>query len=228
MIFPIAWLLLTPGLVPTVPAADFSKERQRAAVAATVRIVNGSRKVEGSGVVIGQKGSRVYILTAQHLIVGAKRLEITTYSQNSPPKPQKVYHSGRVIAESSDMRDIALIRLITDDRMPGTALLCPPRLLPDANPFTALTVGFPEGKPPVCVVDEVVGKKRVRRPGIDRAASFWEVNRKHLEGGSGGPMIDRQGYLLGVCSGTNQEKTYYCHAEEIRAFLKESGVASPP
>jgi hypothetical protein len=29
--------------------------------------------------------------------------------------------------------------------------------------------------------------------------------------------------MLGVCSGTNKEKSYYCHLNEVRLFLQASG-----
>ena len=36
-------------------------------------------------------------------------------------------------------------------------------------------------------------------------------------------MIDRQGRLLGLCSGRSDEKGYYTHIDEIRAGLRDSG-----
>jgi hypothetical protein len=214
--------------IATFSPADFSKERQQTAIAATVRIVNSSRDAEGSGIIIGAKGPFVYILTAHHVIARANRLKIMTFSAASYPKVHRVYHTVRVIAEASGIRDLALLRVTTNDRMPGVLKLCPVRLVPQESGFKALSVGCPEGRAPTCLVDEVEGKKLVRREATGKSASFWEVNRKHLEGRSGGPIIDKQGHLLGVCSGTNRERTYFCHTEEIRAFLKESGLDSLP
>jgi hypothetical protein len=72
-------------------------------------------------------------------------------------------------------------------------------------------------------VDEVLWKKLVRRQGAGKSAYFWELAGKQAEGRSGGPLLDKRGYLLGVCSGTNREKSYFCHTDEVRAFFKRSG-----
>jgi hypothetical protein len=69
---------------------------------------------------------------------------------------------------------------------------------------------------------DVLEARRARREGRE-SALFWEVGRKEAEGRSGGGLVDRRGALLGVCSGTNKEKSYFCHVDEIRAFLKETG-----
>jgi len=219
----LAYLLLLPGQIETVDSPTFSKELQTDAVTATVRVVNLSKQTEGSGVVIGRKGSFVYILTAYHLVDRANRLEVTTFSATSYPKPWKVYRSVRLVAKADDMRDLALLRIVTDDPMPGSLSLCPARLVPDGMGFKALTVGCARGEAPTCLVDEVNGKKLVRRQAADKPAYFWEVDRKQRGGRSGGPLVDRRGYLLGVCSGTNKEKSYFCHADDVRAFLKGSG-----
>jgi S1-C subfamily serine protease len=219
------WALLIPGQIAT-PSRDFSKARQEAALLATVQIVNRSRDVDGSGVIVGKKGPFVYILTAHHIASKSKDLEVRTFSLASYPNPQRVYRSAVVLAETSDFRDLALIRLTTNDPMPGSLSLCPGRLVPREKGFQALTVGCSEGKAPTCLVDSVAGMKLVRREDADKALPFWEVDRRHRQGRSGGPIVDKAGYLLGVCSGTNRDKTYFCHTEEIRAFLKENGLDS--
>lgn len=219
----LAFALLLPAQIETVETADFSKEAQTAALTATVRVVNGRQRVEGSGVVVGRKGSFVYVLTANHVVEKGDRLEVATFSAASYPKPARVYRSVRVVARAGDMRDLALLRVVTDDRMPGTLALCPARVVPEEAGFKALSVGCAGGEAPTVLVDDVAGKKRVRREGEDKAASFWEVDRKQAEGRSGGPLVDRRGYLLGVCSGTDRDKSYFCHPDEVRAFFKESG-----
>jgi S1-C subfamily serine protease len=219
----LAFLLLLPAQVETVESAEFSKEAQTAALTATVRVVNVGQRVEGSGVIVGRKGGFVYVLTAYHVVEKAERLEVATFSAASYPKPARVYRSVRIVARADDMRDLALLRVSTDDPVPGKLSLCPARSVPEETGFKALSVGCAAGEAPTPRVDEVAGKKRVRREGEDKPAWFWEVDRKQAEGRSGGPLVDRRGYLLGVCSGTNQDKSYFCHPDEVRAFLRESG-----
>ncbi len=220
---PLVCLPLLLGEIEVVVSADFSRELQTTALTATVRIVNPSRETQGSGVVLGRKGSFVYVLTAHHVVDGADRLEVSTFSATTYPRPCRTYRSVRLVARADDMRDLALLRVITDDPMPSTLSLCPARLLLKDGKFKALAVGCTGGRAPTCAVDEVAGKKKVRREAEDKAASFWEVDRRQSGGDSGGPLVDKHGRLLGVCSGTNKEKTYYCHPDEIRTFLKKNG-----
>jgi S1-C subfamily serine protease len=221
--FMLASLLALPGQIETVDSRDFSKEAQIAAVTATVRVLNLSRGVQGSGVIVGRKGSFIYILTAHHLVGSAERLQVLTYPAASYPRPARIYRSVRVVAEADDTRDLALIRVVSDDPLPGSLGLCPARVVPDGSGFKALTVGCPGGASPACMLDEVAGKKFARRQEGDRPAAFWEVDRQQKEGMSGGPLVDRRGYLIGVCSGTTRDKSYFCHPDEIRRFLKENG-----
>jgi Trypsin-like peptidase domain len=218
-----ACLLLLPGQIETIESADFSAKAQTAALTATVRIRNLEVMAEGSGIILGRKGGFVYILTAQHVIAKTKRLEIATFTAASYPRPARVYHSCVVVAQTNDLRDLALVRMVTDDKMPGSLPLCPARLAPDEKDFKALTVGCAADKPPTCLLETVGGKKRIRRQAEEEPAAFWEVGTENPEGRSGGPLVDKRGLLIGVCSGVNKDKAYFCHIDEINAFLERNG-----
>jgi S1-C subfamily serine protease len=215
-------LVLVFGEVPTVASRDFPKKAQTAAVAATVRVVNVTRKTEGSGVLVGQSGPFAYVLTAHHLVDGAKGLEVHTFSVNSYPKAAKVYRTAKVVA-GAKVQDLALVQVPTRDKLPGVVQLCPARRAPRGRGFAALTVGCRAGKPPRCLVVKVAGKKRIRRPGEKEATAAWEVSPAPEPGRSGGPLLSKEGYLLGVASGASDEKGYFSHLEEVRAFLKRNG-----
>jgi len=218
-----ACLLLVPGQIETIEAADFPAQAQIAAVTGTVRIRNLGQKADGTGVILGRKGAFVYILTAQHVIAKTERLEIATFTAASYPRPARVYRSYHVVAQTNDQRDLALLRMVTDDKMPGSLPLCPARLIPDEKDFKALTVGCAADKPPTCLLATVAGKRRVRRQAEDVPVAFWEVSSDSPEGRSGGPLVDKRGFLLGVCNGVSNDKAYFCHIEEINAFLERNG-----
>ncbi len=120
------------------------------------------------------------------------------------------------------MRDLALIRLSADDPLPGSLALCPTRLLPKDKEFAALSVGCGAAEAPVCIVETVKGDKPIRRSEKMRPARFWETAGEQSAGRSGGPLMDRQGRLIGVANGVNRGKGYYCHASEIRRWLKST------
>jgi S1-C subfamily serine protease len=212
-------VLLVPG---QADAREVSKERKEAALTATVRLVNAAGRCEGSGAVVGRSGPHVYVLTAAHVVDGADKVEIHTYSAAAPPEEKAVYKSGEVVARTKDGRDLALVRLATKDELPSLRV-CPPRRVPAERGFAAVTVGCSDGKPPSCRDETVAGKKLIRRPGDKEAVLTWEVKERPAAGRSGGPLVDARGYLLGVCSGAGGREGYYGHTDAVHGFLKENG-----
>jgi hypothetical protein len=217
------WLLawLVPGQL--VEADDFPRPLQMKVVAASVRIVNRGEKVEGSGVIVGRKAGSLYVLTTAHLVSGQGRLEIATFSAESYPQEARVYTGAEVLARTKDVRDLALIRLATDDAPPGCLPLCPERLLPAKGGFEALSAGCGSARAPICLLEKVESARTVGRPGKMGTALFWEVAAEQAAGRSGGALVDRQGRLIGLASGASRGRGYYCHAREVRRWLKAGG-----
>ena len=56
------------------------------------------------------------------------------------------------------------------------------------------------------------------------ARVVWQTSREPARGRSGGPLLDRRGHLIGVCSGRAGGAGYYTHAERVHDFFKEHGV----
>jgi S1-C subfamily serine protease len=214
-------LLLLPGQIETKDSADFPKQIQVRAVTATVRIHNPAKKSEGSGVIVGRSGPFVYILTADHTVAGAEQLDITTFSEQSYPKADKVYREAKVVAKSGDLRDLALVRMVCNDTEVGMLPLCPLAEAPKGKGFSALTSGCAEGQAPTALIEKVLGKREIRRKAGEESSFFWELENAVVKGRSGGPLVDKRGYVVGICSGTSDGKGYYTHPQEIHRFLKQ-------
>jgi S1-C subfamily serine protease len=216
-------LLALPNEIDVVESRDFSRETQAAAVTGTVRVVNVGQEMEGSGAVLKRNGPFVYVLTAAHVVADARRVDVATFTADSYPRAAALYRGAEVVARSA-AADLAVLRVTTRDALPGSLRVCPPTSVPDAKDFPALAVGCAEGGPPTCTVETVRGKRRVRKPGAEETACYWQAEGEPARGRSGGPLLDRRGYLIGVASGAGDGKGYYGHAEELHAFLRRNGL----
>src|SRR3954469_16457631 len=114
----LAFLLLAVGHIDVVRSDDFPEGLQTSAVTATVRVVNAAKGGNGTGVVIGRGGPFVYVLTAGHVVDGARALEVHTFSADAYPRAAKVYRAAEVVARER-RADLALIRVSTRDAPPG-------------------------------------------------------------------------------------------------------------
>jgi hypothetical protein len=214
----VLFALTLADRIPVIESKDFSAEAQRAAVTATVRITCAG--ATGSGAVIARdRGLFVYVLTAHHVVARNDSVAVETFSVDSYPMPARTY-KGEVVARSKE-KDLALVRVTTGDKPPGSVSVCPPQSVPAAKEaFPALAVGCAEGEAPRCRIEKVKSKKQIKRPGVTDAIWAWEVAEAPRQGRSGGPLLDVKGNLIGVCSGVGDGNGYYCHLDEIVHFLK--------
>jgi S1-C subfamily serine protease len=215
----LAVLGLLPGQLPTLDSQDFSREVQHKALTATVRITS-KEGIDGSGVLLGQDEPFVYILTANHLVGKSKQADVFVFTADSYPRVAKVFKAAEVVARDA-RADLAVLRVVTKDALPAPLPLCPASEVPDGKGTVVLTVGCPPKGAPLPLSEVVQAVRLISKPGEEGKARCWETAKGQLAGRSGGPMVDRQGRLLGVASGTSSGKGYYVHIEEIRAFLKQ-------
>ena len=216
-------LLLALSQNGQVESKDFSMDTQTAALRATVKIVNLTTNLEASGVIIKQEAKAVYFLTAAHIAKPDDKLAISVFTAESYPKPSETYKSATVLASDTE-KDIAVIRLFTTDTMPGVLPLCPPKKVVDVKDFPALSVGCGDDKAPACRVEMVLRRIKVQRPREKGTTLTWETVAAQARGRSGGPLVDKRGFVVGVASGTNDDHGYYVHVDEINRFLKENAL----
>ncbi len=220
MLSALLWMAFAQ--IKPIDGPDFPAEAQERAVASTIRLKNMTQACDGSGVLVGRIGPVVYVLTAAHIADKDDKLTVSVFTKNSYPKPAHEY-PGEIIARQEE-QDLAVIRFTTSDELASCARPYPPAKIPEAKDFLALTVGCNDGAAPTCLAVDVVGKKRVRRQAGEAPALVWEIKAAPKPGRSGGPLLDRDGRLLGICSGAADGKGYYAHAEAIYSFLKQNGL----
>ncbi len=150
-----------------------------------VRVVaaTGSSQGVGSGVVVWSQGNRSRILTARHVVKGARRIRLedgTTY-----------WRGVRVwFIKSSSNQDLALLE--ADKKAAHVA-----RIAPYGHTVVGslIAVGGPHGRAPIASETEIIPKSW---PG-----KRLTVRGAFRQGRSGGGLFDSRGYLVGIQSATN-------------------------
>ncbi|MBY0526633.1 MAG: serine protease [Gemmataceae bacterium] len=217
----VAVVFLLQIQLEPIDAKVFPKEVQTKSLTATVCVINASQKRQGSGTIIRQAKGEYYILTARHLVEGTEEVEVRIFTADTPPLPKKVHRTVRVLARAKGEHDLAILRLRTDDPAPGILRIAPDSK--DPSNGTMLALGCSEGAAPTCRADKVE-KKMVRREGSTEKTIMWESATSSAAGRSGGALLDQSAYLVGVASGISKGKAYYCHIDDIRAFLRANGL----
>lgn len=231
----VSALLAAPPEVasPTAGGAVLSPLAQWHAVEACPRVVGTGGTA--TAVVVGHKDGFTYLLTAKHALdeVGEPQLDFFTW----PTYPQIDWTPKRdagyatTIAVRSAVADFALLKITLPKRQGEVADLPIPRLRlaapgdrPKAFPFDAISVGCSGGHPPTCEA-VVVRDKRFARRDTSAGAFFWEAETAPTRGRSGGPLISKDGRVIGLCAANKDGRGYYTHLDEIHAELKGKGFA---
>jgi hypothetical protein len=226
-VFAALLLSLIPGQY--TESKDFPRDKQRASLEATVGLFQPASREEGTAVFVGYKNGVAFLLTANHIVKpvpDGDRLRLELFTDKSYPKVHQAIETALLRARMPN-EDLALVVAPLKEPPPNVLRICPPGKLPrrERFPFPALTVGCDDalGRPRN-LVDTVRGRKLVKKPD-GSAAVYWECERPQARGRSGGPLVDARGYLLGICSGVQNQHGYYTYIEEIYGALKREGYA---
>jgi S1-C subfamily serine protease len=216
LVLTIVWGMMLPTAPPEVPS-EVEK-----AIPATIRLKEPAANSVGTGAVIGTKDTYVYILTAAHVISRDPRLVTETFKPARLPKLDSTIEGGEVLYRSVES-DMAVIR-VPAGRREWPVIPISAALAKDAAAPTAWVAGCDDGGGPLITAITLTGKKLVRRAD-GGTGFFWQAKGEAVPGRSGGPLLDKDGRLIGLCSGAQGGMTYYTHLDEIRAGLKASRVS---
>ena len=209
---------------PDAESTDFPRPLQARVIAATVLVGNPARKIEGSGVIVGKKDNMLYVLTAYHVVhEDSGRLEITVFSQN--PRSETTYRFAQVVAKLPGTTDLALVQVAATKPTPEVVPIFPIGETIKQNRIAAMSAGCARSLPPVCHLIRTVEKKIVQRQLGGDTSIFWQSPEKAVKGRSGGPLINSQGQVVGICSGASEGKCFYSHIDEIHRLLKQDGFS---
>jgi S1-C subfamily serine protease len=215
---------------PWIESADFPRAAQEKAFAVTVRLRQPNGVNTATAVRLLKDGNAVYYLTAAHNVQDLNKVTIEVFTLQSFPNPARIVNNV-IITDRWPDADLALLCAIETETEP-VAAVCPPDAIPTEPTFPVLTVGCTAGKQPELLSERVLRTVLARKgPTVTRSIRSWEVEKSPALGRSGGPMFDRNGYLIGICSGSGREngeaKGYFTHSAEIRAALEKSVIATP-
>ncbi|MFO0849679.1 MAG: serine protease [Gemmataceae bacterium] len=221
---------MLPLLLPLLAAADPAPAARLPiatrwqVVTATARLSEGDlRPFSASAVCVGCKDGFAYLLTASHAAPESKARVFDFFTKDSHPQPARQIVGGEYVARQPEA-DLLLVKVeVGADPVP-VLRLAPPgqRPTPARLPVTAFACGCPEGVAPEVRTEALTGKRLLVR-GKGEVAFFWQTDTAPVGGMSGGPLVDAEGRVIGLCTAAQGGHGYYAHADEVLAFLKKSG-----
>jgi S1-C subfamily serine protease len=148
--------------------------------------------------VIGSRDGDVYVLTAAHVVSPTGKLLVETFTAASRLKPDSFHKGGQLVFRNVEA-DLAVIRFPAGKRDWTVVRIGSPGR--EVRVESGWAIGCDDGAPPRITAVTLKGKKLVRRPD-GGSAFYWQADGKSVPGRSGGPLFDRSGQLIGICSGT--------------------------
>ncbi|MBV1858863.1 MAG: serine protease [Nannocystaceae bacterium] len=181
-------------------------QRAEAAVA-VVQTPSG----RGLGFVVDPRG---YLVTNRHVVEDASHIESVSFPAHDPPR---TYHSVEVIYTDPE-RDLALIRVHTDDILPRLPLAARKpvpigRYLNPGDPVVLVEYEHPteeERVPDPSTAHFISHNAAVTTLGAVNLAAgpgqFLGIDADVKRGQSGGPVLDRHGRVVGVITWTWRDR----------------------
>lgn len=195
----MSWLIVMVALTQT---PDFE--------VATVRVSSGS--FSGSGTIIAFDApaeDELYVLTCAHLFRGTSTKSVFVFS------PHQKFHVSAKLVWIDHALDVAVVTFKATRQITGIRVA-------EKNDLQVgervTSVGYPNGiwrtvKNPTVVrsTHRYYNKKRIYET---------TTHRSSQQGMSGGPLVDMNGELVGICSSANGEESWFVSLQSIYQAIK--------
>ncbi len=142
----------------------------------------------GSGVIVDQEGSTIYIITNNHVIGDASDITVSTY--------EGAQYDAEVVG-SDPLQDLALISIETDQDMPVASLGESANL---SVGEWALAIGNPLGFESTVTAGIISATGRQPGPGTPVAeyTDYIQTDAAINQGNSGGALVNMDGEIIGI------------------------------
>jgi hypothetical protein len=220
MKLPLACLVLGAVLTaPWVESPDFPREQQEKAYRATLRLRTPGNDL-GTAVRVAwfKDTKKAFYVTAAHVVGNEESVDLEWFDPKNGDVAGTV--EGAKVIKTWPEVDLALM-LAIEPVEPSVIPICPAAKAPAKAPFAVLSLGCQLGSPDIWL-DQVQAEVKVNRAGLRPNMLCWQVGKESIIGRSGGPLVERNGHLVGICSGIAKGKTYYIHVKELEECLKKA------
>lgn len=219
--------VVPPMIPPEVIAKSdvFPEAKQWEAMACTARLTGSSGEL-GTAVVVGIRDGTAFLLTANHVVSGNADRKLEFFNRENYLTSPLVLNVTESPIFRAPQADLALVKVrLGNAKLKEMKIPAPgPNARPRKFPATALSIGCSKGAQPTCRVEEITGKILVRKAN-ESGTFFWQTKDPSIEGRSGGPLIDKEGFLIGICAASQDSRGYSTHLDEIHVALKEGGYS---
>ena len=146
------------------------------------------RQGMGSGVIVRRDGSKVYVLSNNHVVGDAEEINITLDDGR---------RFSAVLVGKDDKKDLALVRFETDESVPVATLGDSDKLqvgdwaLAVGNPFgfqSTVTAG----------IISAIGRRSMGRTGTTGFTDYLQTDAAINQGNSGGALVNIRGQVIGI------------------------------